>query len=455
MKRFINYTIVLAGLVLLSGACKDLNDVEATYRIEEQEVITDAQTAEVVLKGVYSQFRTYGYVSSVEFSSALGLTNNAPFLASYFNEVPINNSTLTDIYTSNYRVIQEANLALEKIADVSDAKLDGAASKANFIAEARFIRALASFNLLRLFGEHFDTGSEYGIILRKEPAEDGTAKPRSTVQETYDFILEDLDGAIANLTQTASFRANVDAAQALKAKVLLYMQDYSRAAGEALAVINNTTRSLEADYQQIFLNGINSGELLFGPYVDFQNNEQLAGDIGIFLQTNQSFYAQQASGDPRFGLTGFPAEGIQKYTQDFFPINNATYIQLRLAEVYLIYAEAAARSNTVGSPGFNDAIAKLNIIRDRVDLPAKSPTDKSALLEDIRQEKLRELWGENGEEWFDLVRYAAIAGDVSFITQFKPTVTDARQYIMPMPLGELSSSNGSVVEQNPGYPRTL
>ena len=163
----------------------------------------------------------------------------------------------------------------------------------------------------------------------------------------------------------------------------------------------------------------------------------------------------KASSDPRFGLTDFPSEGIQKYSKDFTPFNQATHIQLRLAEVYLIYAEAAARSNAPGSPGFQKAVAKLNVVRDRVGLKGKSPTDKPALLKDIRQEKLRELWGENGEEWFDLVRYAQIAGDVSVITSLKPTVTDPHQYIMPIPLGELSSPNGSEVSQNPGYPRTL
>lgn len=455
MKKLTYRLVLFVSIVLVWSACKDLTDVEAPYRISGDNVVKDQQSAEVVLKGVYSQFRTTQAVSAIEFTSALGLTNNAPALAAYSNEVPIDNSTLQNIYTANYKVIQEANLFMEKVDKLSAGKLGGKTTKENFLAEGQFARALAHFNLLRLFGQHYKKNSEYGIILRKKAADDGKSIPRSTVAKSYKFILNDLDDAISNLTQTSSFRANKAAARALKAKVLLYKQDYDAASSQALTVINNTTRSLESNYQDIFQQGVNSKELLFGPYVDFSNNEKLGGAVGIFLQSNQSVYAQKASSDPRFGLTGFPTQGIQKYTQNFTPFNQATHIHLRLGEVYLIYAEAAARSNNEGTPEYDDAEDKLNEVRNRVGLAAKNPADKPALLEAIRKEKLLELWGENGEGWFDLVRYATIKDDISVINSLKPTVTDQHLYVMPIPLGELSAPEGSEVTQNPGYPRSL
>src|SRR5699024_7120511 len=163
--------------------------------------------------------------------------------------------------------------------------------------------------------------------------------------------------------------------------------------------------------------------------------------------------------DPRLGLTQAPASGIAKYSQSqWIPINNATHIHLRLAEVYLIYAEAAARISKTGLPGdpdFDDAVKRLNFIRKRVGLKDKSPSTRKELLQDIRIEKLLELWGENGESWFDIVRYAVEAGDVSFATNIKPSIKDEHQYIMPIPYAELGSPNGDEVIQNPGYPRTF
>ncbi|HLR31500.1 MAG TPA: RagB/SusD family nutrient uptake outer membrane protein, partial [Fodinibius sp.] len=211
MKRLTYQIVLLFSIILVSSACKDISSVEAPYRISGDKVIKDAQTAEVVLKGVYSQFRSYNSVHALEFTSALGLTSNSPSLAAYYNEVPINNRDLLNIYSGNYKLIQETNLFLEKVNETSADKLGGEPAKANFLAEGHFIRALAHFNLLRLFGQHYDTNSEYGIILRKQAADEGSALPRSTVAESYQFILDELEMAITNLTQTSSFRANKDA----------------------------------------------------------------------------------------------------------------------------------------------------------------------------------------------------------------------------------------------------
>ena len=72
--------------------------------------------------------------------------------------------------------------------------------KTEIIAEARFMRALIHYNLLRWFAYHWDYSSPYGVLLRTEPVLASTiAKDRSTVAESYQCIMDDLDFAIDEL----------------------------------------------------------------------------------------------------------------------------------------------------------------------------------------------------------------------------------------------------------------
>ena len=114
-----------------------------------------------------------------------------------------------------------------------------------------------------------------------------------------------------------------------------------------------------------------------------------------------------------------------------------------MADIYLIHAEALARAG--GDPSL--ALASLNTIRDRAGVAVKEFTDIPTLLEDIRQEKLLELFYENGEPLFDIVRYD-ILGNLD-ASQIKPTLNNKYKFILPIP-AEVLIGNDKLV-QNPGY----
>ena len=123
---------------------------------------------------------------------------------------------------------------------------------------------------------------------------------------------------------------------------------------------------------------------------------------------------------------------------------NNTMYHLRLGEIYLIHAEAEARR-----PGgdLDAALESLNAIRLRAGVDEKTVSDAATLLEDVRQEKLLELFFENGESWFDMVRYDVL-GNLDIAT-VKPTIVSDKQLVLPIPLQVIIGNTN--VKQNPGY----
>ena len=449
------YIKIMAVALLFLTACNSLDDLDPSFRLDEDKAIINAATAENVLAGSYIKLRdpllTWGH-SSIH--SKMGITYGLPFWETpggFDRNEPVTDDTFIEGYYGGlYGLIQEANLFIENVSKVEASELGGDDAKKNFIAEARFLRALAHFNLLRAFGYHFDVTSEYGITLRKEAARGPEPLPRSSVADAYAFINEDLDFAIANCTAMVGFRANKYAAMGLKAKAKLYEGEFAEAASIAKQLIDAPgSRSLTPNYSDNFssFNTISktatkaaeSNELLFGPYRS--ENES----VGLIVRSNGSNYETIALGlgDPRAGTKkGFAFLSFSPRVTDL-----NTLIFLRLAEVYLIHAEASARAtNSVDAMG----LASLNRVRDRVGLAPVTPANPAAFLEAIRVEKLLELYSEQGEEFFDLVRYQKLGNLTA--SSVKATMTNQDFFVLPIPDSEtkLIKYTG-IVKQNPGY----
>ena len=114
---------------------------------------------------------------------------------------------------------------------------------------------------------------------------------------------------------------------------------------------------------------------------------------------------------------------------------------LRLAEMYLIRAEARARQNNVSG-----AQEDINAIRTRVQLPNTTASDQTSLLEAIELERKHELFTEMGHRWYDLKRTNRAT---EIVGPFKPN-WQPTDVLWPVPLGEFLS-NPNLGEQNPGY----
>lgn len=462
-----SYKYLFAALLGLS-ACNLVNvtDVAPIGQVDEHAFIVDIPTAEQGLKGAYSNLNSgLNFIVFIPgYTAAMGLSiqvspdaTNAGITGLANHTILPEDGVLSEMYMPPYTLIGAANQVIEKTARLTVES----PRKQEIISEARFLRAMGHFYLLRLFGQFYDNASKYGVVLRDAPVADIRPLPRSTVKATYDLILADLDAAIAGAPAftvpssggVRAIYASKELAQAYKAKVLLYKGDYAAAATLARAVIDGGKFKLEDNYEEIFKQKFASREVIFATPFDEKNerNNKAFSYPNYVGQPSANYVLQFTAKDKRFAAsieidsTGkakgkkFKGGIVNKQT-----LTADTEYFLRLSELMFIYAEAVVRA----SNDLPTAADMVNKLRKRAGLDEVTFATKAAALATIRQEKFLELGAESGEEWYDLVRYA-VKGDLN-IKDFKPTIHNPTQYILPIPFVSLQASGG-VVEQNPGY----
>lgn len=460
----------LTLMLLTSIVSCSIDDVKPQNQLTTENAIRDEQSAQAVLNGVYTGWRAIELNAFPLHLSALGtegffsgtISGSTGFNA---NQVKPENLYLGFLYNAHYKIINASNFLIQEL---EKGKAVGISEerKSEMIAEAKFSRAMANFNLLRYFGEFYDQNSSLGIVLSNTFSKDVVFAKRNTVAETYTAIIADLEDASANgPSYMEHYYAGKVAATALMARVKLYMNDFEGAATAAQEVIMNAEGyELELDYGSVFANTYNSSEAIFAIY----HTQTPEGGSGMY-QVNRTKFSEslrtladdQVEGegslngagsgyDPRFAYAySSTTKGPNlngKYPANNFSANteNSTLYYLRLSEIYLIHAEAEARK--VGG-NLEDALASLNTIRERAGVDTFELSDKATFLNQVRQEKMLELFFENGESWFDLVRYDRL-GDVSAFAE-KSSLLSTTQFILPMPLNVLTAN--TLLVKNPGY----
>jgi hypothetical protein len=328
-------------------------------------------------------------------------------------------------WSSGYAVVKNANFILSKLP----------AEYSGLIAEARFLRALAYFRLVQFYGD---------IPLRDTPVEsyDQVQLSKSSQQEVYDFILEDLNYAETNLPDNALQQGRVykTVATALLAKVYLTMagnplnktEYYANARDRAIAVINSGRFTLPDDYADVFHTTGYSAETIWGRLYDPTKggNPVISATMTAVgfkpeLMPAPWFIDSFSEGDRRKewgineGYVDPNGDVLQTFFQKFIDnanidanlstsavFSNFTFPYLRLAEMYLIAAEA---ENEINGPA--QAYPYINRIRQRARIDKASLTSvpdlqglsKEQLRDAILLERKQELHLE-GSTWMDLKR---------------------------------------------------
>ncbi|UFH53800.1 RagB/SusD family nutrient uptake outer membrane protein [Spirosoma sp. KNUC1025] len=156
------------------------------------------------------------------------------------------NAVMGNVWTGYYRLIHRANASIDLSTKISDMPAE---TKNRLLAEARFLRAWAYFDLVAMWG---------GVPLYKNyvTSVEGSL-PRSSEKEVYDFIVADLKAAQEALPTTydaSSFgRATKGAAQMLLARVYLQQADYTNAKAELQKIIASGVYSLVDEFTDNFL----------------------------------------------------------------------------------------------------------------------------------------------------------------------------------------------------------
>ncbi len=441
--------LIYITLVFFITSCELTNVLENNppNTLVAENVVQSQEDALALLNGAYSRLvsrTSNAYYERIEEipSVLIGSMSEFGFSGRSFeeNDILFDNVQIRFFWTIFYELINLSNNVITLTSELDDSEFSGN-NKAEIIGEAHFLRAMATFDALRYFGQFYDQNSNLGIVLRTESANFVTRdKARSTVAACYAQIIADLDFSIANAPDfSISYRGSKTAAKALKAKVLLFQGKYAEAANLANEVINEGTRNLEADFSSVFDNGLNSSEIILMTYRD--------ADSEADQNNRKRFYTGRAS-----TTSWFPAlmagDSREMFTYDgstLLKVNHEatfrpTYF-MRLAEMYLIQAEGLLRSGA----SLTASKAPLDVIRNRAGIGDSPATTIAELEDDIFNEIARELAFENGSEWFAAIRFDKAM-------TLTPTITSVNQYILPIPEREIAGNGAlTLADQNPGY----
>ncbi|WCT10673.1 RagB/SusD family nutrient uptake outer membrane protein [Mucilaginibacter jinjuensis] len=445
MKRKYIYSFLVVALSLGASSCKKYLDEKPNNLLPTDAAITDAGTARAAIIGTYDRLQNY-YASNYPTLGVMPADNVIfngtlnEYLQLDQNAVPVDNVITVAAYQNIYKTINSANSVIAAVPGVNDPLLTSD-EKNKILGEAYFIRALSYFDLGRGWG---------GVQLQLTPTTDLNALKgvkRSTLDQTYDQVLADLTKAEQLLPEDASTRnrAQKSVARALRARLHLYRQQWSDAENYATQVISNTKYALVKPYNTFFTAPFLSTESVFE--LTFSTNDKNSywnlwypSSAGgqYTLKPSDALVAKLNNpniGGTRKTLIAGTGAGVYGVLYNTTSSSIDPSYVIRIAELYLIRAEARAQQNNLSG-----AIADLNTIRARAGVPATTATTQADVLQAIEDENSVEFPFE-AHRWFDLVRTGR-AGAVLGLT-------NKNYWLFPISYSDILSDPD--VTQNPGY----
>jgi len=449
------YFLVSLSLILASCS-KDFLETRSTQSTDEATIFNSTSDALMAINGIHrlmyegsgttgtstSWFGQGGYQTFIlnlaMMSDDVVYTRNNPVFqtaATWIMHRNPSDKDLTYYYRFFYRIIGNTNKVLGNIDNVTGPSQE----RDNIKGQALVYRAFAHFNLVQCFGERYRRGEQNtqpGVILKTDNLLEPL--PRSSVEDVYKQINDDLDEAITlmkSLTVKKENRSHIDVhvARTIKARVLMVQGRWSEAAAVAREVITLSGRSLQSNtYVTIDqrMSDMNNTEWIWGKYAIQDQAGSLRDWHSFISNMNVSYnrntpraiynllYNKISSTDVRKSVWFPRAQDKNFNPQPIIPPNGnkrnfmsnkwlltnntdkcADLAYIRLPELMLIEAEALARQSKWGDAA--NALFPLAKHRD----PAYVLSTKTGddLLEEIMTQRRIELWAE-GFRWFDLKR---------------------------------------------------
>jgi starch-binding outer membrane protein, SusD/RagB family len=475
MKKYILLTACILS-VAFSTSCKKALEEKMHDAISPSNFYKTAQDAEAALNGVYSPLQYQNYYQRTNYiltdlSSDIYHCNNAnaPRLEIQHLTVSPTNGLNNDYWMYSYMLIKNAN---DVILYVPDIKMDEA-SKNNILGNAYFLRGMAYFDLVRLYGD-------VPLVLKNTGDQDLFPK-RTPSDQVYSQIIEDLQFAEANCVHMHQLpaeqvgRVTSEAASAMLARVYLQRSSTSFAGAtdnqnvldECNKVIAYSTAhpdvlTLVPNYQDIFdVTKKNGPECIFS--VQFGEPPVTSNNISyMFTPATINGWASFLPYDS-FVNSYDPADLRRAYNLSIV-VDGVTYISkyvdpemansgrarqnwvvLRYADVLLMQSEAMNNIN----PGDAGKFEGINAIRTRAGLGDKlldmsnTPTSDD-FINALANERLWEMPVE-GVRRYDLIRW----GKMIDIKNAQGNSADANHLFLPIPQNEMDTNKNLV--QNTGY----
>lgn len=435
----------------LSSCVNDWLDVAPSDGTDADAALTSSSDLAAARTGMYAalkgnsnlvdyygqQFFVYGDVHAgddYQYNN-IGGSNRASFYydMNYQTASEFSSSTSSSnvAWQSPYIVIGRANRIIA--AAEGGALSDAAEAKATidqYAAEAKVLRALAHFDLVRIYGKPYteDQGASLGVPLVTGVLESNAKPARSTVAEVYTQVVKDLTEAISSnalATETEPGYVSVWGAKAILSRVYLNMGDYANALSVAEDIIKNSGAALwtrDQYFKAWDASTPNESEFLFRLNVAGSTDSNDLNGIGN-LQQREGYkemvatkkFVDMLTSDPEdvrneMFLPATAAKEVATYGTNKVYLNklrgqggnlrNVTIVPIiRLSEVYLTAAECAFRNNDK-----TKAVEYLNdLVKNRTTTEASLATVDNITLERILIERRKELIGE-GQRYFDALR---------------------------------------------------
>ncbi|RGS47202.1 RagB/SusD family nutrient uptake outer membrane protein [Segatella copri] len=490
----------------LSSCVNDWLDVAPSDGTDADAALTSSSDLDAARTGMYKalkgnsdlvdyygqQFFVYGDVHAgddYQYNN-LGGSNRASFYydMNYQTASEFSSSTSSSnvAWKSPYIVIGRANRIIA--AAEGGALSDAAEAKATidqYAAEAKVLRALAHFDLVRIYGKPYteDQGASLGVPLVTGVLESNAKPARSTVAEVYTQVVKDLTEAISSnalATETEPGYVSVWGAKAILSRVYLNMGDYANALSVAEDIIKNSGAALwtrDQYFKAWDASTPNESEFLFRLNVAGSTDNNDLNGIGN-LQQREGYkemvatkkFVDMLTSDPKdvrndMFLPATAAKEVATYGTNKVYLNklrgqggdlrNVTIVPIiRLSEVYLTAAECAFRNNDK-----TKAVEYLNdLVKNRTTTVASLATVDNITLDRILIERRKELIGE-GQRYFDalrnnetITRYTSEADKGWHKTLSKEAQSFNRDYfkaIAAIPQAEINANPN--IKQNTGY----
>ena len=494
MRNIYKSFVLGVALVTLSSCGNNWLDLDPNSEIPTEKAIVDYKSADVALTGIYNGLQgtsskttyygtsmwLYGDVRGEDMqSSALSSRGSGFYSMKYTaNDAP-------SMWGVPYNVILRVNRLIEaidsnKIGDATPAQLDAMKS------QALAIRALVHFDLCRIYGAPYnvDNGASYGIPIVLETLPVASQETRNTVAEVYEQVIKDIEKSleVGGLTKEKNYGyVNYWFVKGLLAKVYLYKGDNDKALETSEEVIQSSPYELWTNEE--YVDGWKTTdkgrkEMLFEivnfsaeSWTDREGIANIMSPYGYADAVATKAFIDMLATTPddvrnKILIESVKAGSIKLFGKskvfvNKYPRNEAGEWRLnslpamRLSEVYLFAAEAAAK---LGDS--QKAARYLNAIHKRANPKAADITAAEATLERVILERRKELIGE-GSRFFDAMR------NNETITRytneenrgFHPSLDDVsrsfnRTYfrtLLPIPLSETNVNAPIRAQQNPGY----
>lgn len=454
--------LILIGVctALTFGSCIKELDIDPVQSIDATLALETAEDLESALVGAYGILHSgalYGTNLNLV-SELLGSEDYCQWRGTFQSyrqimnkNMTIDNAEASRTWIAAYRAINVANSVLANLN-----KVDDATQRTRLEAEAKFLRGILHFELVRLYAQPWDAnganngpGVPLALTAVSDEAGASVKGARNTIAEVYAKVVEDLRdaelGLPAGRSGTSRFRATTYTAKAFLSRVYLQQSRYEDALGKANEVIESNRYSLNAAIAATFSNKF-TNETIFELYNNDQNNAGTANDglttfyaslpgIGRSdVRILTPFFSLYETTDERYSQLIYVGTGRRpgsRQTGKWTAFGQNIPV-IRLSEMFLTRAECNLRLGTeVGSTPLGD----VNVVRRR----ARATELNDLTLDDILLERNLELCFE-GSRIHDLKRLQRNTGSYPY---------NDPKLVFPIPEREIRA-NGNL-EQNDGY----